>query len=92
MRSPYEQFKAEPQAVVPPTYALTDDPQVFEFTPYLDIRQPIVCIARWQVIPTAGRKHHRQLTGQWRYSVEGARKLWTELKASGAQPFKGWED
>ena len=80
---------------IPPTFALADDPQVWEFTAYTEEhgwKHNIVCIGRWQVIPCKGRIHHRRLTGQWEYTVEGARKLWTELKANGAEPFAGWLD
>ena len=77
---------------LPETFALADDPQVWEFTPYLNRRHPVVSIARWQVIPHPGRKHHRRLTGQWQYTPEGARKLWAELKQAGAAPFAGWAD
>ena len=85
-------LRESPMKTVPPTFALANDPQVFEFTAYTEIRQPVVCVARWQVIPCKGRKHHRRLTGQWQYTVEGARKLWTELKQNGAEPFAGWID
>ncbi len=75
-------------STIPATHALFDGPQVFEFTRWADT----VCIARWLVTPCGKRRHARRLTGQWRFSVDGARKLWTELKRDGAQHFDGFDD
>lgn len=77
----------------PESFTLATDSEIWEFTPYLNIRLPIVCVAHWRKIPAphlagfpALQDQHRQLTHQWRYRPEEARKLWAELKQAGAVP------
>lgn len=77
---------------IPASHFLSNDPQVFEFTPYLHLRTPVVCVARWVVEPCGKRQHARRLTAQWRYTPEKARKLWASLKSNGAKPFAGFVD
>jgi len=73
-----------PYTTFGPTYALSDDPQVFEFTAYPLLG--IVSVCRWHLTLINGHQH-RKMTGQFRYSTENARKLWSELKDGGARPF-----
>ena len=75
---------------VPAPHFLFDGPQVWEFCAYPE--KDIVTICRWLVKPCHGRKHHRRITGQFRYDLRGARQLWGQLKQHGAKPFAGWVD
>ena len=68
-------------------HCLSDDPQVFSFVERTDIPCDQIKVVRWVVTLINGHQH-RKMTASWTYSREGARRLWSQLKAGGAKSFQ----